>query len=199
MVKLSIVTTMYRSGPYLREFYKRAKAEASRFTDDHEIIFVNDGSPDDSLAIAIALHHEDPSVQVVDLSRNFGHHKAMMTGLSFATGDLVFLIDCDLEENPELLGTFHEVMQTNPDADVVFGVLARRKGGWFERFSGWLFFKIINLLWAEPLPANLVTARLMTQRYVQALNQYRESELVIAGAMAVCWLSPDSRNGHEAK
>jgi len=188
-VKLSIVTTMYRSGPYLKEFYRRVKTEASRFTEDHEIIFVNDGSPDDSLGIAIQLHREDPRVQVVDLSRNFGHHKAMMTGLSFATGDLVFLIDCDLEESPELLGTFREVMQKNPDADVVFGVLARRKGGWFERLSGWLFFKIINLLWAEPLPANLVTARLMTQRYVRALNQYRESELVIAGL----WLSAGFR------
>ncbi|MFQ5442623.1 MAG: glycosyltransferase, partial [Thermodesulfobacteriota bacterium] len=107
-MKLSIVTTMYHSAPYLEEFYERVKKEAARITKSFEIIFVNDGSPDESLDIALSLHKKDKRVSVVDLSRNFGHHRAMMTGLSYATGELVFLVDCDLEEEPELLGTFHE-------------------------------------------------------------------------------------------
>ena len=74
---------------------------------DYEIVLVNDGSPDDSLSIAINLSETDAHVIVVDLSRNFGHHKAMMTGLDYAQGDLVFLIDSDLEEEPELLARFH--------------------------------------------------------------------------------------------
>jgi putative glycosyltransferase len=180
-VKLSVVTTMYRSAPFLAEFYERAKAAAERITADYEIVFVNDGSPDESLAIALELHKADRHVCVVDLSRNFGHHKAMMTGLSYATGDLVFLIDCDLEEDPELLDKFYSVLEAQPDADVVFGVQERRKGGTFERVTGWVGFKVINALWPEPLPNNLIVARLMTKRYVQALLRYRESELVIAG------------------
>ena len=72
-----------------------------------ELIFVNDGSPDDSLGHALALHQADARVIVVDLSRNFGHNKAMMTGLTYAGGDLIFLIDSDLDEEPEMLLSFH--------------------------------------------------------------------------------------------
>ena len=78
---------------------------------DYEIVFVNDGSPDDSLDVALELFRVDPHVRVVDLARNFGHHKAMMTGLAHARGDLVFLIDSDLEEDPELLPSFVETLQ----------------------------------------------------------------------------------------
>lgn len=107
---LSIVTTMYYSASYLKEFYSRICAAAKEITDNYEIIFVNDGSPDDSLDIAISLYEEDKKVRIVDLSRNFGHHKAIMTGLAYAKGDLVFLIDCDLEEEPELLIKFYKEM-----------------------------------------------------------------------------------------
>ena len=106
-MKLSIVTTLYRSVPTIDAFYRRVMAAAAPITDDVELVMVNDGSPDHSLDLALALHRDDPRVVVVDLSRNFGHHKAMMTGLAHATGDLVFLIDSDLEEEPELLGQFH--------------------------------------------------------------------------------------------
>ena len=98
---LSIVTTLYYSAPYLEEFYARICAAAKRITSDYEIVFVNDGSPDNSLNIAISLYEGDERVRVVDLSRNFGHHKAIMTGLAHARGDFIFLIDCDLEEEPK--------------------------------------------------------------------------------------------------
>ena len=90
---LSIVTTLYYSAPYINEFYQRISIESQKLTDDYEIIFVNDGSPDDSLDIAVKLHQEDERVRVIDLSRNFGHHKAIMTGLSYARGKLIFLLD----------------------------------------------------------------------------------------------------------
>ena len=73
----------------------------------------------------------DPTVRIVDLSRNFGHHKAMMTGLSYARGDLVFLIDSDLEEDPELLASFAATLHSQ-EADVVYGVQESRKGGTFR-------------------------------------------------------------------
>ena len=104
---LSIVSTLYNSAPYLEEFHRRAMAAAGEITAEVEMILVNDGSPDNALEIAIDLHNRDPRVTVVDLSRNFGHHRAMMAGLSYAKGDLVLLIDCDLEEAPELLPAFH--------------------------------------------------------------------------------------------
>lgn len=183
-MKLSIVSTLYCSAATIDEFCRRTLAAAATITTDIELVLVNDGSPDDSLERALAIHRLDARVVVVDLSRNFGHHKAMMTGLAHATGDLVFLIDSDLEEEPELLQAFHERLARG-DCDVVYGVQEARKGGWFERTSGALFFSIVNLLSDYPLPRNLSTVRLMTRDYVKALIGHRDREFLIAHLWAI--------------
>ena len=183
-MRLSIVSTLYHSAAHVREFHKRMTAAARGVTDDYEIVLVNDGSPDDSLAIALELFDRDEHVRVIDLSRNFGHHKAMMTGLAHASGELVFLIDSDLEEEPELLPSFLDALRGS-NADVVYGVQAARRGDLVERFSGWLFFAAFNWLSASPIHPNLVTVRLMTRRYVSALVQHRERQTMIAGLWAV--------------
>src|SRR5438552_5376795 len=172
---LSIVTTLYCSAPHLEEFYARLCAAAERVTANFEIVLVNDSSPDNSLEIALSLYRKDKRVRVIDLSRNFGHHKAMMTGLAHACGNLVFLVDSDLEEEPELLEMFYlRLRETN--ADVVFGVQQKRKGGLFERASGSLFYKIFNVLSTHSIPENAITARLMIRKYVSSLVEYRERE-----------------------
>ena len=79
---------------------------AETAVDEFELILVNDGSPDESLALALELQTKDRRIQVVDLSRNFGHHAAIVAGLEQARGQYVFLIDCDLEEQPEWLPVF---------------------------------------------------------------------------------------------
>jgi putative glycosyltransferase len=177
---LSVVTSLYNSSAFLAEFHARVSQSAARLTADYEIVLVNDGSPDRSLELAIELAERDPHVRVVDLSRNFGHHKALMTGLARARGDLVFLIDSDLEEDPAWLAKFHEAL-TFSGADVVYGVQAARKGGWFERTTGALFFRVFNHMLTHPIPANVITARLMTRRYVRALVRHRDQELCLAG------------------
>ena len=123
-------------------------------------------------------------MRVIDLSRNFGHHKALMTGLAHARGELVFLIDCDLEEDPEWLSRFHDTMMTS-GADVVYGVQEARKGGWVERTAGQIFFSVFNRMLSHPIPVNVVTARLMTSRYVKALVSHQERELCLAGLWAI--------------
>ncbi len=157
-MNLSIVTTLYYSAPYLHEFYTRICVEAEQMTDNYEVIFVNDGSPDNSLDIALSFCEKDSRVRVVDLSRNFGHHKAMMTGLMYAKGELIFLIDVDLEEPPESLTIFYEKFQ-NSDVDVVYGVQGKRKGPWFNQVSGSLFYILFNFLSYYPIPHNPLTAR----------------------------------------
>ncbi len=108
-MKLSIVTTLFKSSDYINEFYDRSKKAAQSLANqNYEIIFVNDGSPDDSLEIAKKLVDQDSNVIVVDLSKNFGHHKAMMSAIEQATGDYIFLIDSDLDEEPEWLISFYE-------------------------------------------------------------------------------------------
>lgn len=171
---------MYRSAPYVDEFCDRISRAAETITADFEIVLVNDGSPDDSLARAVQRNKLDPRVKVVDLSRNFGHHPAIMAGLGVCQGHLVFLIDIDLEEPPECLETLFRTMHET-SADVTFGVQPRRKGGLFERLSGGAFWKAINAISGLSIPENPLTARLMTRRYVDALLSHREREIFLAG------------------
>jgi len=178
---LSVVSSMYRSEAFLTEFHARCTAAASRLAgSSYEIVLVNDGSPDRSLQAAIDLHLRDPHVRVIDLSRNFGHHKALMTGLAHARGELVFLIDCDLEEDPAWLQTFHDAMNAD-HVDVVYGVQGARKGAWLERVAGQMFFSLFNRMLTHPIPVNVVTARLMTARYVKALVSHQEREICLSG------------------
>lgn len=180
-MKLSIVATLYQSAPYIVEFYQRASAAAKQLVgEDYEIVLVNDGSPDSSLEIAVQLTEGDNRVVVIDLSRNFGHHKAMMTGLAHTKGARVFLIDSDLEEEPECLISFDRQMQ-NAACDVVYGIQEHRKGGWFERLSGQWFYLFFKILTGVALPGNIVTARLMSRRYVDALLRHEEREVFMAG------------------
>lgn len=184
-MKLSIVATLYKSAPYITEFHQRASVVAKQLVgEEYEIVFVNDGSPDNSLDVALKLTKLDNHVVVVDLSRNFGHHKAMMTGLGYATGEQVFLIDSDLEEEPEWLLSFAKQMETE-ESDVVYGVQSKRRGGFFEQATGKLFYKTFRFLTGIAQPNDIVTARLMSRRYVNALLLHQERELNIGGLWVI--------------
>ena len=180
-MKLSIVTTLYKSSTFILEFVERSTNAARAIVgDSFEIVLVNDGSPDDSLDVALELARSTPNLVIVDLSRNFGHHHAMMAGLHHASGEKVFLIDVDLEERPEWLLDFDEKMK-HEQCDVVYGVQAQRKGGWFERISGGLYWRYLHLFNGLRLPRNMTTARLMTRMFVDSLLMHRERELNIGG------------------
>ena len=152
----------------------------SLLVEDYEIILVNDGSPDNSLDLAVRLTESDSHVVVIDLSRNFGHHKAMMTGLANTSGQCVFLIDSDLEEEPEWLLNFTRQMEAEA-SDVVYGIQSERKGGLFEQITGGIFYRVFRLLTGIAQQNNIVTARLMSRRYVDALLLHQERELNIGG------------------
>jgi putative glycosyltransferase len=190
-MELSIVSTLYCSAPHLQEFYARCSAAAREITSDFELILVNDGSRDKSLDLALSFYEQDKKVRVIDLSRNFGHHKAMMTGLAHARGKLVFLIDCDLEVAPEVLKDFHHKM-VHSDAEVVYGVQDTRKDPVTNRIAARLFYTTFNWLSTDPLPLNLVTARLMSQRYVKALVAHQEREMIIAGLWVITGFKQES-------
>lgn len=182
-MKLSIVTTLYRSAPYIHEFHARMTAAALQITDDYEIIMVDDGSPDDSLSRSLAIQAGDPHVTVVELSRNFGHHYAIMAGLQHARGGKIFLIDVDLEEDPKWLQDFHDIMRDSA-ADVVFGVQQERTGGLFNKGFVGLFYKIFNILSDTRIPENPCTVRLMSRNYVDSLLLMKDKNLFLAGNFA---------------
>lgn len=176
-MELSIVTTLYRSARYIREFHERITREAERLAVSYELIFVNDGSPDDSLAEALKIYAVDSRVKVVDLSRNFGHHRAMMCGIRQAAGKRVFLIDVDLEEIPENLGRFWYEMESNHEVDVVAGALEEKTVPLLKKATSGIFYKLFNTFSTVKISDRELVSRLMNREYVNALAEYNEREI----------------------
>lgn len=163
-------------------FIRRLVLRQKKITDQYEIIFVNDGSPDNSLEIVISFYEKDKKVKVIDLSRNFGHHYAISAGLCLSKGDSVFLIDCDLETSPCLLTQFYDKILEG-EHDVVYGYQNKRTGNLFERWSGNIFWNVFNFLSDTRVPKNVLTVRLMTRRYVDQLMKLGDKNLFLAGMM----------------
>lgn len=182
-MKLSIVTTMYRSAPFLVQFYQRIIKVAEQTSDNFELILVNDGSPDTSLQVALELRNRDKRVNVVDLSRNFGHHAAIVAGLEHCRGECIFLIDCDLEEQPEWLPLFFEHREKS-GAEVVFGIQKERVASFWSNTLGAMFWRALNVLSNVRIPHNPMTCRLMSRRYVNALLNVGDRVLYLAGVFA---------------
>lgn len=182
-MNLSIVSTLYGSEDTVAEFVDRARAAARDHGGSYEIILVNDGSPDASLARALSLADTARDLVIVDLSRNFGHHRALLTGLKQARGERIFLIDSDLEEDPGWLTRMSATM-TETGADMVSGVQEIRKGGWFERISGEAFYRLHERLIVLKTPRNPVTARLLSRRFADALDGFDERALFLPGLFA---------------
>ncbi len=184
MPRISVVTSLYRVAPHIEEFYARSCAALENISGEHEFVFVDDGSPDNSRAVVLGLVDRDPRVHLVELSRNFGQHRALWIGLQHARGDLVFLIDADLEEDPELVASFYTRMHEKPgELDVVFGVMEQRKGGLGERLGGSIFYWLINRISNTPLTPNVLNARLMTRDYVNRLLEFGDAEPFLGALM----------------
>lgn len=180
---LSIVSTLYRSAPYLDEFLLRVRGAAEALGTSYEVILIDDGSPDESLAMAVAAAKRDPAIRVLELSRNFGHHAAILTGLATARGQRVFLVDSDLEEPPELLMEFSEVMDRT-GADVVYGFHDQKVGSAFRQLTSGVFWRLFNALSETRTLENICHVRLMRRDYLDALLSLQERNLFLGGLYA---------------
>lgn len=184
---LSVVTTLYKSEPFLERFVKILTETINNLSiDDYEIVAVNDGSPDDSLQTMLKLKEKNPHIRVVDLSRNFGHHYALLAGMSVSGGDYIFTIDCDLEVNPSELKNFWDIHLEYPEMDRIYGVQGKRKGGIVEKMGGAFFYTMFNALSETKIPKNILTESLMSRQYVDELVRMGDVNLFLAGMYS--WL-----------
>ncbi len=181
MEKLSIVASLYRSTPHLREFVTRISASAAPLGCEVEIILVNDGCPADSLDCARRLQTEFPAIRIVELTRNFGHHFAIMAGLRQSSGDWVYVTDVDLEEPPEILTDCWARHLQSPDLDWIVAIDSRKKGSWVSALFSQAFHHLFNSMSATRLRKNFLVSRLMSRGYVQSLNQVHDRVLFLGG------------------
>lgn len=181
---LSVVTTLYKSRRFLETFlFEILKSIDKLNISDFELVFVNDGSPDDSLEYLLKRKEEVPQITVIDLSRNFGHHYAMQAGLEYAKGNYVFVIDNDLEVSPGFIITCFDTLKNNKEVDVVYGYQKIRKGKIIENLGGKIFWWAINKFSEVKIPKNIVSERLMKRRYVNSLLQLGDANLFFGGMM----------------
>jgi dolichol-phosphate mannosyltransferase len=189
---VSLVVPVYCEQEVLDEFYRRAKAALVALPPGfaHELVFVNDGSTDRSLAILRGFAERDPCVRIVDLSRNFGHQKAITAGIDHAAGDAVVVIDADLQDPPEVV---REMVQAWDDGwKVVYGVRRSRPGeSAFKRVTASLFYRLIARLADVRLADDSGDFRLLDRAVVDVLKGMREDSRYVRGL--VSWVGFSQR------
>ncbi|MBW0004883.1 MAG: glycosyltransferase family 2 protein [Hyphomicrobiales bacterium] len=183
-MKISIVTTIYKTEEYLDEFHREC-LEVLQDTGrpEYEIIFTVDGSPGEWRPVVAALKARDPHVKVFELSRNFGHHIAIWCSLEHATGDLIFLIDSDLQVSPAIFKEFDAKLRKDGDLDVVYAYQAQPQGSVPKTWLRRAFWRIFRAVSSVEVPPDILTERLMRREYVDALLRLGDRNLFLAGMM----------------
>jgi putative glycosyltransferase len=183
--QISVVTSMYQSAAFLNEFHDRITKAVEQITSNFEVIYVDDGSPDNSQEIARAIITRDNRARVVVLSRNFGHFRATLTGIANAQGDLVYMTNCDLEEPPETVLAFHKLMTSDAaKPDLVYGWQKKRTARLVDRITGYFFYRLLNAFSGLNTPQNQIFSSLMKRNYADALLSYaNEEHILLTGIM----------------
>ncbi len=181
---VSLVVPVYNEEEVIGAFYERA-TKALRAIDgmSYELIFVDDGSRDTSLAQLAAFAAKDPCVRVIKFSRNFGHQIAISAGIDHARGDCVAIIDADLQDPPEVIASM--VKQWQQGFDVVYGVRSDRAGE--TRIKLWtasMFYRLMGRLTQIHIPANVGDFRLMSRRVVDQVKNLREKDRFVRGLVS---------------
>jgi glycosyltransferase involved in cell wall biosynthesis len=180
--KLSTVITCYRDEQAIGPMHERLSRVLVSLGVDYEIIFVNDGSPDDAAAILEALTVRDAHVLVIEHSRNFGSQSAFVSGMQLATGDAVVLLDGDLQDPPELIADFFAKWREG--YDVVYGRRARREGSLVFAVLVKVFYRIFRGVSDVPMPLDAGDFALMDRKVVDALLALPETDQFLRGLRA---------------
>lgn len=174
-IVLSLVVPMFNEAQGLGELFSRCEAVLRELGGDYEIVCVNDGSRDDTLARLLEHRSRNPLIKVVNLSRNFGQDAAFSAGFSLCRGQAVIPMDADLQHPPELIPDMVEKWREG--WDIVYGVRTDREGeSVVKRLTSWMFWRLYNWIADVPVPENTGIFRLMSRRAVDAVNNLPENQ-----------------------
>jgi polyisoprenyl-phosphate glycosyltransferase len=180
---LSVVVPVHNEQESIQEFHARTTTVLDSIGLRYEIIFVNDGSSDNTARILEQLHGSDAHVTLVDLSRNFGKEIALSAGLDMANGAAVVVIDADLQDPPELIPSL--VSEWRNGFDVVYAQRTERRGEtWWKKATAYSFYRLMGGLGRVSVPADTGDFRLLSRRAVLALRAIREQHRFMKGLFA---------------
>jgi dolichol-phosphate mannosyltransferase len=180
---LSVVVPLLNEEDVLAETYDSLKKHLDALGLSYELVFVDDGSTDGSRALLAARSMADPAVRVVALSRNFGHEMATTAGLRHARGQAAVVIDADLQDPPDLIGTF--VAKWREGYHVVYGVRRQRRGEtWLKRLTSFLFYRLMGKIADVPIPPDTGDFRLMDRRVLDVYRRFHEDPRFFRGLVS---------------
>jgi dolichol-phosphate mannosyltransferase len=192
MKKVSILIPCYNEEQSLPLLYNRlAKIIDNQMISEEmkyewEILFVNDGSKDNTLAVLSTFAEKDKRIKVLNFSRNFGHQCAVSAGLHHCTGDAAAIIDADLQDPPEVIIEMLQIMQAE-NANAVYGVRKNRKGeSWFKLITAKYFYRFLNFISDVKFPVDTGDFRLIDRKIIDAFCGLKENNKYIRGLIS--WL-----------
>lgn len=166
-IKVSVVSPVYKGEKMVSDLVQRNVEVLKTITDDYEVILVNDASPDESWCEIIKECKKNPQVKGLNLSRNFGQHYAITAGLSYATGDWVVVMDCDLQDRPEEVPNLYKKAQEGYDSVLAQRIL--RSHGWFKKMSSKMFYKFFSYLTDTKQDASVANFGIYSRKVIDAV------------------------------
>ncbi len=188
-MKISVVTPAYKCSECIEELYRRLKATFDKMSiDDYEIIYVNDASPENDWEIISEIAKKDSKVKGINLSRNFGQHRAITAGLDYASGDHIVVMDCDLQDQPEEIVKLYAKIQEG--YDVVFGRRYERKDKFLKKFFSKSFNMVFTYLTGRKVDNTVANFSIISKKVLNELKNIREQNR--SYGLFLLWLGFDT-------
>ena len=182
-IDISIIVPMHNEEGNVNLFYQRASNTLKQLDVSYEIIFINDGSKDNTQSLIYQLSKQDDAVKYIDLSKNFGHQIAVSAGLAHATGNAVVIIDADLQDPPELISALYQ--KFNQGFDVVYAKRRKRQGeSAMKLWTASLFYRLLKKITNVDMPLDTGDFRIISQRIVKILNNMPERNKFLRGQIS---------------
>lgn len=183
MLEISVIVPIYNESLNISLLHSRLSGVLQQMKVSYEMVFVNDGSKDNSIDLVRALATQYPEVKFIDLSRNFGHQIAVSAGLDRVEGEKVVIIDADLQDPPELIMDLYAKMQQG--YEVVYAKRKRRKGeGFLKLLTAKAFYRILSNITTINIPVDTGDFRIMDKKVVMALRQMPETHKFLRGQIS---------------
>lgn len=170
--KISIVVPVYGAEGNIHELSVRIDQAMNHITENYELIYIEDDSPDNSWNEILAVSTNNKAIKAVKLSRNFGQHNAISAGMEIANGDYVILMDCDLQHDPVyIIDLYNKIKEGN---DLVYTITNIRNHGFFKNITAKLYYKFVKFISDFDMDPNIGSYSILTRKVVDAFNQYND-------------------------
>ncbi len=187
-MNISVIIPIYNEAENILELYERLSASIEALSSKHELIFIDDGSTDDSLNILKGLQTKDKKIRIIRLTRNFGQQSAVLAGFRHCKGETIIQLDADLQNPPEEISKL--IKKLNEGYDVVSGIRKNRQDQFFRKACSSFLIKLISKLMGKNIKLDISSFRVMKRSVVEKINQCNDKSKFLSAL--VSWMGVSS-------